>query len=204
MSEHDAVPDPSRAAALRAGAAHRPDADPFLGLTDDARVAEAVAARAGQRDLTARAMELATMAGTLRDLAEARAGVGITTTSGRTVQGAALGVATDHVVLATGAGQHVLVALAAVAVVRPDPADRAPIAQGERAPAQDLLLLERCAVLAEERPEVAVGVRGSAELLRGQLAAVADDVLTITGVDRTPAYVAAAAVEVVAIDRGLA
>lgn len=200
MSHHDAAPDPSRPAGLRAGADDRPDADPFVGLTDDAHVAEAVAARVGRRDLTARAIEFATLAGTLRDLAERRSVVGITTTSGRTVQGTALGVATDHVVLATRAGQHVLVALAAVALVRPDPADRAPIAQGERAPAQDLLLLERCAVLAEERPEVAVGVRGSAQLLRGQLVGVADDVLTIRGDDRTPTYVAAAAVEVVATD----
>lgn len=180
-----------------------PGDDPLVGLTDEARWADAVAQRAGRRDLIARASETATLVGTLRDLAERSAGVAVTTRSGRTYRGAAIGVAADHVVLATPSGQQVSVALAHVGVVRPDPDSGAPLAQGERAPAQDLLLLERCARWVEERPTVAVAVDGASDLLRGRLLAVADDVVSVV-LDgaRTPAYVVGAAIEAVAIERG--
>ena len=176
-----------------------PGPDPLVGLTDDARVADAIAQRAGQRDLTARATELATLVGTLRDLAERRAGVGVTTTSGRTERGSLVGVAADHLVLATRAGQHVFVRLDRVAVVRPDPDGRVPVAQGERDPAQDLLLLERCARWVADRPALAIAVTGGDDLLRGRLLAVAEDVLSLA-LDgaRLPTYVAADAIEVVA------
>lgn len=177
--------------------------DPLVDLADDARVADAIAARAEQRDLTARAAELATLAGTLHDLAERGAGVGVTTTGGRTVQGTALGLAADHLAVATGAGQLVFVRLDRVAVVRPDPALRAPTAQGERDAAHDLLLLERLAHWVDERPEVAVGLAGVADLVRGRLVAVAEDVLTlVAGPDHAPTYLAADAIEVVAVDHG--
>lgn len=178
-----------------------PADDPLVGLTDDARLAEAVAARSAQRDLTMRATELATLAGTLRDLAERAAGVGITTTSGHTYRGSAIGVAADHLALATPAGQHVFILLHAVALVRPDPDSRAPVAQGDRAPVQDLLLLERCARWVGERPTIALSVRGSAERLRGRLLAVSDDLLSVAlDGSRHPVYVAGDAVEVVAIE----
>lgn len=177
--------------------------DPLVGLTDDARLAEAVAERSAQRDLTMRASELATLAGTLRDLAERTAGVGITTTSGRTYRGSALGVAVDHLVVATRSGQHVFVRLDAVAVVRPDPDSRAPVAQGDREPLQDLLLLERCARWVAERPVIALGVRGTSDLLRGRLLAVADDLVSVAlDGSRVPAYVAGEAIEVVAREVG--
>lgn len=177
--------------------------DPLVDLADDARVADAIAARAEQRDLTARATELATLAGTLHDLAERRAGIGVTTTSGRTVQGTAVGLAVDHLAVATGAGQLVFVRLDRVALVRPDPSLRAPAAQGERDPGHDLLLLERLAHWVDDRPEVAVGLTGVGDLVRGRLVAVAEDVLTlVAGPDRSPTYLAAEAIEVVAIDHG--
>lgn len=178
-----------------------PADDPLVGLTDQARVAEAVTARSVQRDLTMRAAELATLAGTLRDLAEHAAGVGVTTTSGRTYRGSAIGVAADHLAVATSAGQHVFVRLDAIAVVRPDPDSRAPVAQGDREPLQDLLLLERCARWVDERPMVALGVRGSADLLRGRLLAVADDLLSVAlDGSRRLVYVAGEAIEAVAIE----
>lgn len=178
-----------------------PPDDPLVGLTDEARLAEAVTARSAQRDLTMRASELATLAGTLRDLAERTAGVGVTTTSGRTYRGSAIGVAADHVAVATPAGQHVFVRLDAVALVRPDPDSRAPVAQGDRAPVQDLLLLERCARWVVDRPTIALSVRGSTDLLRGRLLAVADDLVSVAlDGSRHPVYVAGDAIEVVAIE----
>ena len=181
-----------------------PGEDPLVDLADDARVADAIAARTEQRDITARAAELATLAGTLHDLAERRAGIGVTTTGGRTVQGTAVGLAADHLAVATGADQLVFVRLDQVAVLRPDPTLRAPTAQGERDPDHDLLLLERLAHWVDDRPEVAVGLTGVPDLVRGQLVAVAEDVLTlVAGPDRAATYLAADAVEVVAIDRGV-
>jgi hypothetical protein len=178
----------------------QPGADPLVGLTDEARLAEAIAERSEQRELTERASELATLAGTLRDLAERTAGIGLTTRSGRTFHGSALAVAVDHVAVGTPAGQHVFVRLDRVAVVRPDQASRAPVAQGERAPAQDLLLLERCARWVADRPALAVAVDGVDDLLRGRLLAVADDVLSLAlDGTRTPTYVAGAAVEAIAV-----
>lgn len=180
----------------------RPTDDPLVGLTDDQRLADAIAERAGQRDLTARATEMATMAGTLRDLAERHAGIIVTTTSGRAYQGSALGVSADHLVLATGAGQRVFARLDAVSVVRPDPTARAPLAQGERDPAQDVLLLERCARWVADRPVVALAVTGAADLLRGRLLAVAEDLVTVAlDGSRSPVYVAADRIEVVALEQ---
>lgn len=177
-----------------------PDEDPLVGLTDAARVSDAIAERADQRDLTARASELATLVGTLRDLAERGAGIGVTTTSGRTYRGSALAAAADHVVLATRVGQRVFVHLDRVAVVRPEPDGRVPLAQGDRDHAQDLLLLERCARWVPDRPTVAIAVVGG-DLLRGRLLAVADDLVSMAlDGSRSPAYVAAHAIEVVALD----
>lgn len=178
-----------------------PPDDPLVGLTDDARVAEAVAARSAQRHLTLRATELATLAGTLRDLAEHTAGVGISTTSGRTHRGSAIGVAADHVAVATAAGQHVFIRLDAIALVRPDPDSRAPVAQGDRQPLQDLLLLERCARWVDDRPSLALSVRGSTDLLRGRLLAVSEDLLSVA-LDgaRRPVYVSGDAIEAVAVE----
>lgn len=182
-------------------AAWRPAEDPLVGLTDEARVAEAVADRARQRDLTLRAAELATLAGTLRDLAERGAGVGVATVSGRTYRGSATAVAADHLVLQTPAGQRVFVRLSAVAMVRPDRDSRAPLAQGDREPAQDLLLVERCARWVVDRPALALAVRGHDDLVRGRLLAVAEDLLSLS-LDgaRTPTYVAVDAVETIALE----
>lgn len=178
-----------------------PASDPLLDLTDRARLADAVASRVAQRDLTARATELATLAGTLHDLAEHRAGVVVTTTSGRTQHGSLVGVAVDHVVLVTRAGQQVFLRTDTIAIVRPDPTHRAALPQGERGPAQDLLLLERCARWLEAPPSLAIGPRGAVGLVHGRLLTVAEDLLSIAlDGTRTPAHVAAAAIEVIVLD----
>lgn len=179
----------------------RPADDALVGLTDETRVAEAVAERSRQRDLTLRASELATLAGTLRDLAERRAGVGVTTVSGRTYQGRATAVSTDHVVLQTPVGQQVFVRLTAIATVRPDRDSHAPLAQGDREPSQDLLLVERCARWVGDRPALALSVRGHDDLVRGRLLAVAEDLLSVAlDGSRSPTYVAVDAVDAVAIE----
>jgi hypothetical protein len=181
----------------------QPTVDPLVGLTDDERLAAAIQERAQVRDLTQRATELATLAGTLRDLAERRAGVSLLTVSGRTHRGSLLAVSVDHVVLATASGQQVLVRVDAIAVTRPDPDSRAPLAQGDREPATDQLLAERASLWVEDRPVLAVSVRGVPDLLRGRLLAVAEDLLTLS-LDgaRTPTYVTIDAVEAVALEGG--
>jgi hypothetical protein len=176
-----------------------PAPDPLTGLTDDARLQQAIADRAADRSLRDRAAEAATFVGTLHDLAERGAGVGLTTVSGRQHRGVLLGLATDHVVLGLPAGGQVLVALASVATARPDPTLRATAARGERDAAHDLLLVERCAVWTEDRPAVAVAVVGAPDLLRGRLEAVGEDVVTVVpDGSRQPVYVAATAIEAVA------
>jgi hypothetical protein len=176
-----------------------PAPDPLTGLTDDARLQQAIADRTAGRTLRARAAEAATFVGTLHDLAERGAGIGLTTSGGRQHRGVVLGLATDHVVLGLPAGGQVLITLAAVATVRPDPALVAAAARGERDAAHDLLLVERCALWAEDRPAVAVAIVGAPDLLRGRLEAVGEDVLTVLPEgSRHPVYIAAAAVEAVA------
>jgi hypothetical protein len=179
----------------------QPTVDPLVGLTDDERLAAAIQERSQLRDLTMRATELATLAGTLRDLAERRAGVSLLTVSGRTHRGSLIAVSVDHVVLATASGHQVLVRLDAIAVTRPDPDSRAPLAQGDRDPATDQLLAERASLWVEDRPMLAVSIRGVPDLLRGRLLAVAEDLLTLS-LDgaRTPAYVTINAVEAVALE----
>jgi len=181
----------------------QPTVDPLVGLTDDERLAAAIRERSQLRDLTQRATELATLVGTLRDLAERRAGVSLLTVSGRTHRGSLRAVSVDHVVLATTSGQQVLVRLDAIAVTRPDPDSRAPLAQGDREPAADQLLPERVSLWVDDRPVLAVSVRGIGDLLRGRLLAVAEDLLTLS-LDgaRTPTYVTIAAIEAIAVEGG--
>jgi hypothetical protein len=175
--------------------------DPLLDLTDRARLADAAASRVAQRDLTARATELATLAGTLHDLAEHRAGVVVTTTSGRTQHGSLAAVAVDHVGMITRAGQQVFLRTDAIAILRPDPSHRSALPQGERGPAQDMLLLERCERWLQAPPMLAIGPRGAAELVRGRLLSVAEDLLTIAlEGTHTTAHVAAHAIEMVVLD----
>ncbi|MFP5308021.1 MAG: hypothetical protein ACLGIR_00395 [Actinomycetes bacterium] len=154
-----------------------PPRDPHVDLLDDARLAEAVRERAEARLRRQVDVDAATLAGTLRDLAERGAPVSIDTTAGRRHRGQLVGLAADHLVL-LAAGARVLVRLDAVAVVRPRPGSGGDVAAGDRGAGVDLLLTEALARLAADRPTV-VAVPAGAEPVRGILLAVGGDVVTL-------------------------
>ena len=128
----------------------------------------------------------------------AAAVVSLHTTSDRRYQGRIVGVARGHVALTTRQQQAVFVLLDCIAVVRPEPVLTAVRAAGDREPAQDLLLLERCADWVGERPWLVVAVVGPGDLLGGHLHAVGEDVVTLRPDGHGPAtFVAASAIEAI-------
>lgn len=156
-----------------------PARDPFVELGDEGRVAEAVHARQAERDLRARAAEVATFAGTLRDLAEAESVVTVQVATDRTYQGALVAVAIDHVVLRSAIGALVHVAVDQVTAVQPDPGRAPTVASGERETAAGRTLDEVLFAAAEERPIVSLVTRGDGSIHRGLLLAAGEDVLTV-------------------------
>ncbi|MBY5163111.1 DUF2642 domain-containing protein [Salsipaludibacter albus] len=179
----------------------RPGHDPTVGLRDDALLDRAVADRADAHLLRRVSVETATLAGTLRDLAEQRAGVTLELPGDHLVQGSLLAVAPDHVVVATSADQRAHVRLSDVVTARPDPERRVAVAQGNRSAALDRTLPHVLARWEADRPHLAVVVRGRPEPVRGRLVAVGEDVLTLDqGPGGQPVYVATDAVQVVLVD----
>lgn len=175
--------------------------DPLVELTDQARLDAAITDRQLERELRDRAADLATVTGTLRDLAEQAAVITLSTPSGRTFTGRLLAVALDHVVLATPGHQQVVVASDSVATVRPEPRAGALPPMGDRPPAQDLELVERLARWLEVRPRLAVAPRGPGDLIKGVLTAVGEDVISLRPDAGGPLiWVATAQVEAVARD----
>jgi hypothetical protein len=156
-----------------------PRRDPYVDLADDAAHEAAVRARAEERDLRARAAELASWAGTLRDLAEREAPVVLAGRSGRSHRGTLVAVAEDYVALRLPGGQIVAVAARAVSSVRPEPGSATTPAMGDRERAQDRTLLELLDRAAEERRRVAVAVEGDADVLQGTLVGVGEDVISL-------------------------
>ena len=175
--------------------------DPTVDLRDEASVDHAVATRRSRRQLEQVESELATFVGTLRDLAERGVVVALHCDDDRRFQGVVIAVATDHVVMATPAGQRVHLLLEAIHAVRVEPDDAAGIPRSSRDAAQDLLLLERIARWLADPPDVALFITGRLEPVRGRLVAVGEDVVTIRGDhDDHPTWVAAGAVRCVAIE----
>lgn len=152
--------------------------DPHLDLLDDARLADALAERSRDRSLRQRATDTASLAGTLRDLAERATPVVVATVGGRRHRGQVRGVAADHVVLDTPAGR-VHLRREVLATIRPQHGAAAPPAQGERDAVDDLLLGEVLARIVGERPTVVLGFDGATESVRGRLDAVGEDVATV-------------------------
>lgn len=158
-----------------------PAADPFVRLADDGQLAEAIAARSAERELRQQASELATFAGTMRDLAEARRHVTVRCATGRSYQGELLAVAIDHLVVRAGDRTTVHVASDQISAVTVDPAVTSRWAAGERAAAQDRTLDEVLANAVETRPTVVLVTRGDGEMHRGRLLAVGEDVVSVRG-----------------------
>jgi hypothetical protein len=167
----------------------------FARWAAEGRVGEAAEARSRERWLRHQAAEMATMVGTLVDLAEQRVAVAIVVGS-RTVSGRLIGVGRDGVVLAEPSGAATVVALARVGVVRVT--GRRPGtggASGERRAAGPWGVIDALAALAEDRSPVRLGLVGG-ETLTGVLLTVGTDVMTVQlPAGGLHAHVALAAVE---------
>lgn len=138
------------------------------------RSAEAAAGRRRETWLRRLAEEEADLAGLLTDLVETRATTTVRTIAGTTVQGRALALGADFLVLAAASGATTIVRLAAIAAVAtagpPRAADRA-------GPLLGTDLAQVLAGVAGERRRVRwSGVGGEAG--RGELLAVGRDVVT--------------------------
>lgn len=158
----------------------------------DERLTQAGQARARERWLRQQATEEATFTGLLRDLAERRAEVVVTTTSSRH-PGQLVGVGHDFCVVAAGHGTT-LVALAAVAAVA-TPTASVPAA-GDRSAPLDQRLVDVLGDLAAERSPVRLQLRGG-QLLSGDLISVGTDVISLRleGAERRMVHAVLAAVE---------
>lgn len=176
--------------------------DPYVQLTDDGRLADAIAERSAERQLRQEQSEFATFAGTMRDLAEARRDVTVRSGSGRSYQGALLAVAIDHVVVRAGSSRSVHVAIDQVTAVQVDPTSPAGAASGDREAAQDRTLDEVLAAALGDRPVVVVVTRGDGEAHRGQLLAVGEDVVTLRVEGAGARYLPTSALSEVVVDRG--
>jgi hypothetical protein len=172
--------------------------DPLLELLDEARAQEAGRRRSRERALRRQAEEDASLAGSMLDLAERGRRLALRTSDGRSHTGSLVALGADFAVVRTGAGVDVLVALGSVASVRPGPA---PAATGDRPTPSRTRLLDVLSVAAEDRPRVSLVVAG--EAVAGELRAAGADVVTVLldGPERVPAYVAAAAISEVVLQR---
>ncbi len=174
------------------------DEDPFLASLDhlvaDAVAEEAARERSQERTLHEIAESEATLAGLLLDRSERRSPVVVRTTGGRAHRGQVLAVGRDFVVLRDRPRPPVMVALDAVAAVRPEPEDRSAAATGGRAAPLNVSLAALLARLSGDRPRVLVAAAGD-EPVAGQLRSVGLDVLTLRldGDHRLSVHVALAA-----------
>lgn len=157
--------------------------DALLGFVDASLHDAEVARRTMRREFNDRAGELATWIGALLDLAERRVAVAVHLGGGRCHRGHLAAVGRDHLVLTGEGACTVLVALAAVRLVRPRlDADRG-LARGDRPPAEGRTLLEALEGLLPTDPEVVVGIRALPESLRGRVVGLGQDVLTLRTAD---------------------
>lgn len=157
---------------------------PGIGLTEalarwtaEARTDEAARERLRRRFLRRQAEEEATVAGVLVDLGEQGRPVVVATVDGQRFPGRVAAVGTDFLVLRTERGVEVVVALAAVASVRPRPGAPAPI--GDRTVTVRLDLATALAVVADERARVRIVTSPAGEPTAGELASVGHDVAVV-------------------------
>ena len=170
----------------------------------EARAREAAEERVRERWLRTQAEEGGRLASVLAGLAEQEADVVVTTTGGRAVSGRVRGVGSDFVAVVSPPGRTTLVALAAVAWVRPTPEagdgrrhHRATPAMGpdDGTPPEDreapsgAALADVLAQAVADRPRVAVFAAGAS--LTGELRAAGLDLLVIepSGAPAALAYV---------------
>lgn len=168
----------------------------------ESRARDAAESRVRERWLRTQAEEGGRLASVLAGLAEQRADVVVTTAGGRAVAGRLTGVGADFVVLVSPQGRTTLVALGAVAWVRPAPQAEAgrrrsrplPAMGPDESPYSDDLsegvaLADVLAQAVVDRPRVAVFADGAS--LTGELRAAGLDLLVIepAGAPSALAYV---------------
>lgn len=146
-------------------------------LLDEAKADAHAQARARERWLRRQAAESATFIGALLDLAESGTAVSVSTVGGRRHDGEVVGLGVDAVVLGDR-GEHVVVRMPAITMVRPRPGSGAGVPGGDRPAALDLTFVELLARLVDDAPEVAASLV-TGEVLAGTLLAVGVDVLSI-------------------------
>lgn len=154
----------------------------LLGFVDASTQGVEVARRTMRREFNDRAGELATWVGVLQDLAERRVAVAVHVGGGRCHRGRLTAVGRDHLVVVGEGDGTVLVSLAAVQLVRPQPATDRVIARSDRRPAERTLL-EALEDLLPTDPEVVVGIRALPESVRGRVVGLGLDVLTLRTID---------------------
>jgi hypothetical protein len=156
-----------------------PAADPYLELGDTARHERAVQARAEERSRREVASAVASWSGTLRDLAEHDQLLTVRTSSGRTHRGRLAAVQRDHLVIVRETGMATIVRLRAVRAVRPEPANKAAVAMGDRSRAQDRGFEDWIERFREEQRRVVLDLDAGDGLLVGHVVAQGEDVVTV-------------------------
>lgn len=159
------------------------DVDAFLDdlarWSADSRADEAARSRTRERWLRQQASEEARFSGVAMDLAERDVAVAVGTTTGRTLHGRIASVARDFLVLRHHGGGTTLVALAAVATMRPEAGHRVGDAASERTASVDAVLADVLAALSADRPRVRVVLEGGGEALAGELRGAGGEVATL-------------------------
>ena len=147
-------------------------------LTDDQRAVDAAEARRREQWLRRQAAEGGSLAGVLRDLAERQNLVAVGTAAGRTLRGTVVTVGGDFVGLKATNGERVLVAIAAITSLRPEPGSAA--TSGDRDVPSGASLGAVLSELAADGHRISVRTDDGAAMA-GRLRAVGTDVLTMQG-----------------------
>ncbi len=178
--------------------------DPFVDLLDEARHDEAVRTRTRRRWLDQQRTDDGGFVGTLLDLADRAQPVVVRTATGRVHQAYVGEVGEDHCVLETTAGTAVVLALTAVATVRPRQIDLRDRAVGDRRSATGRTLRDQLQRISWDRPRVVLVTLGVPEVLHGELVSVGVDVVTLAldGVHGGLCFVPIGAVGEVAVVEG--
>lgn len=155
--------------------------DPHQQLLDDARHADAVAARTQRRLLEEAEQQDATFLGSLEDAAERGVPLVVETTVARRLRGYVRALAADHVVID---GEHgtAWVSLWAIAVVRAPRLSEIVAGGGDRPPRPSVSFARALREVVEQRASLEV-VSGPTNVARGTAVAVGRDVLTLREAD---------------------
>jgi len=169
----------------------------FARLVGDAHAADTVRSRVRERHLREAASADATLLGVALDLAEEQADVAVTIDIGRVVAGRITMVAADALAI----GPSYVPARAVVTIRRAPGRSAVPAPAGQRPPARSTTFGVLLGELALERPRVAIGARGEAALLTGELRAAGADVVTLRldGDPVTTAYLSVGALSLVTL-----